>query len=64
MNVHPYSHPRQPEGSLDVRLEKTRSLMAKYGDADKPLVFPSDTAADVPTPCQLAGCHPSKLAKN
>ena len=63
MNVHPYGHPRQPEGSLDVRLEKTRCLMAKYGDADKPLVFPSDTAADVPTPRQLAGCHPSQLGK-
>jgi len=25
MNVHPYGLPRQPEGSLDVRLEKTRS---------------------------------------
>ncbi len=39
MNIHPYSHPRQPEGHLDVKLEETRALMAKYGDADKPILI-------------------------
>ena len=39
MNIHPYNHPRQPEGHLDVKLEETRALMAKYGDADKPLLI-------------------------
>ncbi len=39
MNIHPYSHPRQPEGHLDVKLEATRALMAKYGDADKPILI-------------------------
>ena len=39
MNVHPYSHPRQPEGNLDVQLEAVRALMAKYGDAEKPLLI-------------------------
>ena len=39
MNIHPYNHPRQPEGHLDAKLEETRALMAKYGDADKPLLI-------------------------
>ena len=39
MNVHPYSHPRQPEGSLDAQLEALRALMAKYGDGGKPIVI-------------------------
>ena len=39
MNVHPYNHPRAPEGNLDARLEKLRALMAKYGDAGKPIVI-------------------------
>ncbi len=39
MNVHPYNHPRAPEGNLDSRLEQLRSLMAKYGDAGKPIVI-------------------------
>ena len=39
MNVHPYSHPAQPERSLDARLEALRALMAEHGDADKPIVI-------------------------
>ena len=39
MNVHPYNHPRAPEGNLDARLEKLRALMAKYGDAEKPIAI-------------------------
>jgi len=39
MNVHPYNHPNAPEGDLDVKLEKLRALMAKYGDAEKPIVI-------------------------
>ena len=37
MNIHPYSHPRRPEGTLDVQIEKLRALMARYGDASKPI---------------------------
>ena len=37
MNVHPYSHPGRPEGFLDTNIEKLRAMMAKYGDAQKPL---------------------------
>lgn len=37
MNVHPYSHPRRPEGVMDDSLEKLRAVMARYGDADKPV---------------------------
>ena len=37
MNIHPYSHPERPEGSLDTNIEKLRAMMAKYGDAEKPL---------------------------
>lgn len=39
MNIHPYNHPRQPEGHLDVKIEQTRALMAKYGDGGKPIVI-------------------------
>ena len=39
MNIHPYNHPRPPEGHLDVKLEQTRALMARYGDAGKPLLL-------------------------
>lgn len=37
MNVHPYSHPRSPEGDLDVQLERLKSLMAEYGLSGKPI---------------------------
>ncbi len=37
MNVHPYTHPLNPEKRLDVDLTKLRKLMAKHGDADKPV---------------------------
>ncbi len=37
MNIHPYSHPGRPEGSMDAQIEKLRRVMAKYGDAKKPL---------------------------
>ena len=39
MCVHPYNHPRPPEGDLDKKLENLRALMAKYGDAEKPVVI-------------------------
>ena len=39
MNVHPYNHPYAPEGDLDKKLENLRALMAKYGDAEKPIVI-------------------------
>ncbi len=53
MNVHPYTEPYRPEGEIDADIESLRALMAKYGDADKPLwvtevgwsthkIFPSD----------------------
>ena len=37
MNVHPYSHPAQPECSMDTRLERLRLLMAEFGIAEKPI---------------------------
>ena len=37
MNIHAYSVPDEPEGKLDRMLEELRALMAKYGDADKPV---------------------------
>ena len=37
MNVHPYTIPYHPEGNLDAKLEDLRALMAKYGDAGKPV---------------------------
>ena len=39
MCVHPYNHPRPPEGDLDKKLENLRALMAKYGDAEKPVII-------------------------
>ena len=37
MNIHPYSHPARPEGAMDAQIERLRALMARYGDAAKPL---------------------------
>lgn len=37
MNIHPYTHPGQPEGNIDTRIEQLREMMAKYGDGDKPI---------------------------
>ena len=37
MNVHPYTNLREPESRADAWLEQLHALMAKYGDADKPL---------------------------
>ncbi len=37
MCIHPYSHPRRPEGLLDAQIEKLRAMMAQYGDAEKPI---------------------------
>ncbi len=37
MNVHPYSHPDVPEASLEHRLGDLRAVMARYGDAVKPV---------------------------
>ena len=39
MNVHPYSHPAQPEGVMDRQTEKLRALMAEYGVGDRPIWF-------------------------
>jgi hypothetical protein len=33
MSVHPYCQPYQPEGTVDVKLEALRSLLAEYGDS-------------------------------
>ena len=37
MNVHPYNHPGLPEESLEKRLVELKALMAKHGDAAKPV---------------------------
>lgn len=37
MNVHPYTNQREPEGRVDAWLERLKNLMAKYGDAAKPV---------------------------
>ena len=37
MNIHPYSNPRPPEWELDSSIGELRELMAKYGDAEKPV---------------------------
>ena len=37
ISVHPYTHPGEPEGRVDRDLEKLRAIMAKYGDAEKPI---------------------------
>ena len=37
MNVHPYSHPKCPEGRMDLNLEKLRDLMGEYGVGDRPV---------------------------
>lgn len=35
--IHPYSCPKRPEGVMDANIEKLRAMMAKYGDASKPI---------------------------
>lgn len=35
--IHPYTCPRAPEGQLDLKIEALRDVMAKHGDAAKPL---------------------------
>ena len=37
MNIHPYSRPRPPEDDLERDVEALRALMARYGDATKPI---------------------------
>ena len=39
VNVHPYCHPRAPEGWISNEIEKLRDLMTRYGDAHKPIVI-------------------------
>ena len=37
MNVHPYSHPRRPEGTIDTELEALKALMSEFGVGDRPI---------------------------
>ncbi len=39
MNVHPYSHPGQPDGHMDVSTEKLKKLLAEFGRGDAPIWF-------------------------
>ncbi|MGN0847275.1 MAG: hypothetical protein ACI4RA_07820 [Kiritimatiellia bacterium] len=39
MNVHPYSHPGQPEWAMDLQTEKLRALLAEFGRGDVPIWF-------------------------
>ena len=57
MNVHPYCIPDRPEGHLDRQLEDLRALMAKYGDADKPIWI---TEIGWPTNERKPGFNPQK----
>lgn len=50
VSVHPYTRPEAPEGRLDRDLEKLRAIMAKYGDAEKPIWI---TEMGWPTPMSL-----------
>ena len=57
MNIHPYSVPYGPEEYLIPNLENLRSLMAKYGDAGKPVWI---TEIGWPTNEQKPGFDPKK----
>ena len=37
MNIHPYSRPRPPEDDMEREITSLRALMARYGDAAKPI---------------------------
>ena len=37
MNIHPYSHPKPPEGTVDVEIEALRMLMSEFGISDRPV---------------------------
>ena len=37
LSIHPYSHPAPPEGREDAQIDKLREIMARYGDAEKPI---------------------------
>ena len=39
VNIHPYCHPRAPEAWMDGEIKALCKLMAKYGDAQKPIVI-------------------------
>ena len=39
MNVHPYTHPAQPENGMDVQTEKLRKLLGEFGRGDVPIWF-------------------------
>ena len=52
VSVHPYTHPDAPEGRVDRDLEKLRAIMAKYGDAEKPIWI---TEVGWPTPAPRFG---------
>ena len=39
VNIHPYCHPRAPEGWMTGEIKALRALMAKHGDAKKPIVI-------------------------
>jgi hypothetical protein len=39
VNIHPYCHPRAPEGWVPNEIKSLRALMAKYGDEKKPIVI-------------------------
>ena len=71
LSVHPYSHPYAPEGNLDQSIEKLRAIMAKYGDAKKPIWITEvgwpthQVKLDDDAPllrAALAACDPAKTA--
>lgn len=53
MNVHPYVHPNPPEINFDRQIERLKALMARNGDADKPIIvsetgYPTHLGSDLP----------------
>ena len=60
LSVHPYSQPDAPEGRLDRDLERLRALMARYGDAEKPIWI---TEVGWPTPKAALGDSTAALLR-
>jgi len=68
MNVHPYVCPERPEGNFDGQLERLKELMARNGDAQKPIVitetgYPTHRASPMSLEMIAAGLRYSNPTK-